>query len=116
MKSHTLTFEICLSMRWFEIEFDSESRTKNLLMKVTMDDFPLDDIELRNTHPLLYKALVAKMKETANEFWDIRENKVNKSNPFAKLPDLRNIDWKALMLDICKPYNDAIINNQKNTL
>ncbi len=75
-----------------------------------MDEWPLDDIELKTTHKDLYKMIVAKMGEVSAYHW--KELKEVQKNGFDKM-----LDHSRLFEDlnkICRPYNEAIVNAKPN--
>ncbi len=80
--------------------FDTERPGKNLLMSVTMDEWPLDDIELKTTHKDLYKMIVAKMGEVSAYHW--KELKEVQKNGFDKMPDHSRLFDD--LSKICRPY------------
>ena len=69
MKSQTLTFDLYDDLKFFNVEFESQSAQRNLLMKVEYEGFQLDTVELRSTHPALYAKIKSKMTRKAEKFW-----------------------------------------------
>ncbi len=105
MKSYTLDFELLYGLSFFNITFDTERPGKNLLMSVTMDEWPLDDIELKTTHKDLYKMIVAKMGEVSMNYW--REVKTDQQKRFDKMPDYTQLCDD--LNKICIKMSDALI-------
>lgn len=91
MKSHTLNFILPFNHRMFEIEFESESRERNLLMEVKMEGYPLDTVEIRQTHPLLYADIKSAMANNADTYWSEVEEGAIKHGLDEILSDANNI-------------------------
>jgi len=68
--SKILTTEICISLEWFTIEFESDSIERNRMMSVKYNGFLLDTSELPLTHPTYYKAMKEEMNKTAEAHWN----------------------------------------------
>jgi hypothetical protein len=68
--SKTLKTEVCISLEWFTIEFESDSIERNRMMSVKYNGFLLDTAELPLTHPTYYKAMKEEMNKTAEAHWN----------------------------------------------
>ena len=73
MKSHILKFQMLDSFKWLEVEFESESRERNLLMEVIYENYHLETSTLHQYNPELYKEIKAAMKNNADTFWEDQE-------------------------------------------
>jgi hypothetical protein len=68
--SKILKTEVCISLEWFTIEFESDSIERNRMMSVKYNGFLLDTAELPLTHPTYYKAMKEEMNKTAEAHWN----------------------------------------------
>lgn len=66
----TIKFEHYDKLRFFKVEFISKSPTSNILQSILMEDFPIDTIELEDTHPELYRAIRKEMNHAAKVEWE----------------------------------------------
>lgn len=76
-KSIPLEFEIyCEELRQYILcQYESESRQRNLLMRVQIYEFSVDVADLVTDHPKLYKSIANAMKNNAESYWNGVETK-----------------------------------------
>lgn len=109
---HTLDFEFFYEGKTFMVTFDTEGAhpLQSFLVNITMDGFPIDDIALHTSHKILYAMIETRMRKVAEDFW---QNKYDRKEKFEKMPSLNGI-MDIIHNQICKPYNESIINAPKN--
>lgn len=117
---HTLDFEFFYEGKTFMVTFDTEGAhpLQSFLVNITMDGYPIDDITLHTSHKILYAMIETRMRKVAEDFWSratISEKALSmeRKEKFEKMPSLNGI-MDVIHDQICKPYNDEIINAPKN--
>lgn len=78
--SQSLEFSIRHNNRDFHVEYESESRQRNILMSIVTDGLPIDTTELRQYKPELYRQIKAAMKNNADTFWSDEEEREREIN------------------------------------
>lgn len=69
-KSQSLEFTLRTgSNKLFCVQFESESRERNLLMDVIYDGLPLDTVQIKQYNALLYNDIKEQMQATAENYW-----------------------------------------------
>lgn len=64
-----LSFDILYQMKWFTVNFDSDSTERNRVIDIIYDGYKLDVVDLINSNPLLYADIKIKMAIVAKKHW-----------------------------------------------
>lgn len=66
----TLHFDFYDSLKFFKIEFETESRQRNRIMSIELEGFNLDVCDLVTMHYDLYRKISSQMQEESKKYWD----------------------------------------------
>lgn len=80
-----LSFDLYDNLKFFKVEFETDSRQRNRIMSIEYDGFSLDVIDIMRMHADLYFKIKAVMQERSKEFWDEFDGK---KIPVMEIPTL----------------------------
>lgn len=65
----TLSFDFYDNLKFFQVEFDTESIQRNRIMNIEYDGFHLDIPDLITMHHALYNKIYRQMREESENYW-----------------------------------------------